>query len=234
LFSAVARKATRVLCVSNFTASEVQKYLEVDPSRLAVTYPDVVTDWGRGVLSPSGSGKAPYLLAVGNVKKHKNLQSLIRAFNIIRERIPHNLVIVGKRGGFRNSDMDLSTTFPADNRIRFTGEVSDHELAGYYREAVALIFPSIYEGFGFPLVEAMANGCPVACSDISSLPEVAAGSAMLFDPFDPQQIAEAILRIATDSELRAELIGRGLNRARIFSTHACAEKTAAVINGLLD
>jgi len=174
-------------------------------------------------------------LAVGNIKKHKNLQSLIAAFHSIQGSMPHDLVIVGKQDGFMNSETALTNISTLmDGRVRFTGHISDQELRWYYQNAEALIFPSFYEGFGYPLVEAMSERCPIACSDVSSLPEVAAGSALLFNPFDVQAIAAALVRITTDQNLRTNLVASGLERVKYFQGESCAEQTASVINRMLE
>ena len=234
LLSAVATRAEAVICVSEFTASEVHKYLGVDRSRITVTHPPVITFPAVSDNSQSGPNDPPYLLAVGNIKKHKNIKRLIAAFERVQHQIPHRLIVVGKQDGFLNSETDLgSVSTLLKGRVHFTGHVSEQELARYYRHAESLIFPSIYEGFGFPLVEAMAQGCPVACSNTSSLPEVAGDAALLFNPFSEEDIARALLTIAIDRNLRAMLIGRGLKRVESFRGGGCAEKTSAVINNLL-
>jgi glycosyltransferase involved in cell wall biosynthesis len=111
--------------------------------------------------------------------------------------------------------------------------VTDFQLKSYYRSASALIFPSFYEGFGFPLVEAMAEGCPVACSNVASLPEVAGGAALLFDPFSIDSISQALLSLATDAKLRADLQEQGRRRVLRFAGKSCAEVTAATMNRLM-
>ena len=143
-------------------------------------------------------------------------------------------MIVGKQEGFLNSENSLKgISADLDGRVRFTGEVSDLELKAYYRSAIALVFPSFYEGFGFPLVEAMAVGCPVACSNIASLPEVAGGAALLFNPFSIEDIAHTLIQIATDTKMQDALAARGRERVRLFVGTKCAEVTAALINRLL-
>ena len=237
LFRAVANRAEAILCDSEFTASEVQMFLNVERSRIVVIYPNITVPQPN--LNPVRPGLdndgVPYLLAVGNIKKHKNLQFLIAAFQSIQGSIPHDLVIVGKQDGFMNSETALTNISALmDGRVRFTGYITDSELRRYYQNADALIFPSIYEGFGYQLVEAMAEKCPVACSNVSSLPEVAAGSALLFDPFDVQAIATALVGIATDQCLRTTLVESGLERVKHFRGESCAEQTAAVINRVLE
>jgi glycosyltransferase involved in cell wall biosynthesis len=236
LLSSVAARAEVILCDSQATQSEIQKYLNVDKSRLVVVYPGIEEDSRDIGLSRSESElpNRPFLLSVGNVKRHKNLKSLITAFDRIRDRIPHNLIVVGKQEGFLNSEADLSAASTiSGGRVRFTGHISDRELTQYYRKADGLIFPSIYEGFGYPIIEAMAHGCPVACSNVSSLPEVAGNAALLFDPFSIDEIGSAIVKIATDLPLRSNLVTRGFERAELFGATVCANEIAAVMNGLL-
>jgi glycosyltransferase involved in cell wall biosynthesis len=235
LLSRVAKRASAILCVSEFTASEMQKYLPVDKERVVVAYPAMGRAWGTSTATRPQLPNPPYLLAVGNLKKHKNLPRLIAAFAGIRSQIPQDLVVVGKREGFLNSEaLPSSISADLEGRVRFTGQVSDEELKQYYRNATALIFPSLYEGFGFPLVEAMAEGCPIACSNVSSLPEVAGDAALLFDPFRVEEIGRALLRITSDSALRDTLAERGKQRLGRFIGTACAEVTAATINRLLE
>jgi glycosyltransferase involved in cell wall biosynthesis len=234
LLSRVAKRASVILCDSEFTASEVQKYLHVDRERLVVAYPPMGNLWGVPPAARPPSSNLPYFLAVGNVKKHKNLPRLIAAFGGIRHRIPHDLIVVGKQEGFLNSEMqfgDISADF--NGRVRFTGQVTDQELGVYYQNATALVFPSFYEGFGYPLVEAMAEGCPIACSNVASLPEVAGDAALLFDPYSIEDIGRALLQIATEPTLRHSLVERGRRRVGRFAGITCAGLTAATINRLL-
>jgi glycosyltransferase involved in cell wall biosynthesis len=235
LLSRVAKRASAILCASEFTASEVQKYLQVDRGRLVVTYPPCGQTWSLPIAPPGKSSSTPYLLTVGNVKKHKNLLRLIAAYKEIRNLITHDLVIVGKREGFLNSETQLqAVSADRDERIRFTGQISDQELKVYYRNATALIFPSFYEGFGFPLVEAMAEGCPIACSNVASLPEVAGNAALFFNPFSVEDMSQALLQIARDATLRNALTEQGRRRILRFVGNTCAELTAATINRLLE
>jgi glycosyltransferase involved in cell wall biosynthesis len=235
LISKAVRQADAVLCVSEFTRAEIIKYLGCYNSKITVTYP------GRGLATQERHvGTIPpatrrYILAVGNVKPHKNLRRLISAFELVRGQIEHELVIVGKRTGFLNPDnLSVGSSMGNTDRIRFTGHVSDAELLRYYRGADALVFPSLYEGFGFPIVEAMAQGCPVACSNAASLPEIAGDAALLFDPHDINQIAAALCTITSDGPLRQQMVKRGFERAAKFSAERCGQQTADVINAVLE
>jgi glycosyltransferase involved in cell wall biosynthesis len=234
LLSTVAARADAILCVSEFTAGEVRRYLGVEPERLTVAHPPISNPWDTPETTHAKEGEGRYLLTVGNLKTHKNFKTLIAAFDLIRDRIPHDLVVVGQRGGFMNSDPDLGKLASLQNgRVRFTGHVSDSELRRYYRNADVFVLPSIYEGFGSPVVEAMALGCPVACSNIASLPEVAGDAAMLFDPFSVEDIGRVMLKILNDPGLREKMVERGLCRAQMFRGDACARTTAEVINRLM-
>lgn len=234
LITQAVLRAEAVLCVSEFTASEVQRLLHINPSRLVVAYPQVDSLAAAPRISNQTQAEPPYFLVVGNVKKHKNLRALISAFTLIHNKIPHNLVIVGKRDGFLNMDRELSLkTDLLAGRIMFTGFVFDDILRTYYKNAEALVFPSFYEGFGFPLVEAMEQGCPVACSNVSSLPEIAGDAALLFNPFCVEEIASALMRLAQDSALREILIQRGFSRMSFLRARSGAQRTATTINKIL-
>ncbi|MFP5236275.1 MAG: glycosyltransferase family 4 protein [Acidobacteriota bacterium] len=234
LFDSAANRAAAILCNSEFTAREVQNFLGVDRSRLVVTYPCITELPDGAISSPSEADNPPYLLAVGNVKRHKNLGRLIAAYDRVKDRIPHTLMIVGKKAGFLNPDGDLSgVSSLLEGRVRFTGHVSEGELGAFYKSADALIFPSLYEGFGYPVVEAMAKGCPVACSNASCLPEITGDAALLFDPFNLDDIAEAIMTIVSDGHLRATLRERGWKRIQRFERDESIGRTANVINELL-
>jgi glycosyltransferase involved in cell wall biosynthesis len=199
LLSAVANRADGILCVSEFTAGEVQRFLGVAAERLIVTHPPMSEKWDAPAVEKANKGDGPYLLTVGNIKLHKNLRTLLAAFDKIRDRISHDLIVVGQQDGFMNSDRKLAS-MPRlqDGRVRFTGQVSDLELRQLYKNADAFVLPSIYEGFGYPVVEAMALGCPVACSRIASLPEVAGDAALFFDPFSAEDMGRVILRILSE------------------------------------
>ncbi len=234
LFSRVAARASAILCDSEFTADEAHRLLGIEADRLTVAYPCLNETWISSTVTGARIRPAPYLLVVGNVKLNKNVLAAITSFNQIRNRIPHDLVIVGRRDGFLNADARIDDALmKSDQRIDFTGHVSDADLRLYYRDADALVFPSKYEGFGYPLVEAMAMECPVACSNASSLPEVAGDAALFFDPNSTDDIARVLLLVISDRKLRAELIQRGKIRLKRFAGDSSATVTADVINNLL-
>ena len=234
LFENVARKADAVFCVSEFTSKEVQKYLHISANRIHVTRPGLDAMWDPRLAPHKEQDLPPYFLYVGNVKPNKNLTMLMRAFRQVMHRIPHRLMIVGKMSEMRT--VDDAVILEAKNfgdRVHMTGAVSDEQLMKYYRSAEALVVPSLYEGFGLPLLEAMSLGCPVLCSSASSLPEVAGDAAVYFDPRDARDIAEKLLQIAANPALRMALVEKGSDRLRKFRYEDCAGLTAEVLNKLM-
>jgi glycosyltransferase involved in cell wall biosynthesis len=161
----------------------------------------------------------PFLLYVGNIKPHKNLERLIDAFGRVRAAglDELRLVIIGDEISRYPAMRQAVHRHQLDKYVRFLGFQPYETLAGFYRLARAFVFPSLYEGFGLPPLEAMACGTPVVTSNVSSLPEIAGGAALLVDPYDTASIAEGITRAVTDEPLRQQLAQRGLARARDFS-----------------
>lgn len=167
----------------------------------------------------------PFMLAVGNVQPRKNLVRLIEAFRELVSMRDHDLelVIVGPRR-FRADDI-VKSGARVSQRVRFTGYVTDRQLAACYRCCSLFVLPSLYEGFGLPALEAMAHGVPTACSDAGALPELCGEAAVMFDPYSVEAIVEAVDRILTDTALRERLSLAGPERARMFSWQSTAQLT---------
>ena len=221
-----AHKSDRILTVSEASKRDILRFFGVDASKVDVIYNAI----DERFLAPPDEERMdqvrqryqlnhPFLLYVGNIKPHKNLERLIDAFGRVRAQGLDDLrlVIIGdeisKYPGLRQA----VHRHRLDKFVRFLGFQPYDTLAAFYRLARAFVFPSLYEGFGLPPLEAMACGTPVVTSNISSLPEIAGGAAVLVDPYDSASIAEGITKAATDESLRAHLIERGLARARDFS-----------------
>jgi glycosyltransferase involved in cell wall biosynthesis len=233
MFGAVARSADIVVCDSGFTARELLKFTGVPEQKLRVIRLGIDRSWFAPSRVPSPHEK-PFLLFVGNVKPHKNLVRLLDAFSSIAEVVPHDLVIVGKKEGFiTGDDVVKERALRLGDRVHFTGYVDDAALRQYFSHAAALVFPSLYEGFGLPPLEAMASGCPVIVSNAASLPEVCGEAAVYCDPYHSEDIAQQILLVLRDESLRADLARKGLEQARKFTWEACAEETSRVMRGLL-
>lgn len=233
MFRAVRHRARAVICVSDFTVAELQRLTPPSPQIVRRIYNGVDDNWFQvsETLSPHAR---PYLVYVGNVKPHKNLRTLLDAFERVKDNIAEDLIIVGKREGFITGDDNISEhARDLSERVMFTGYVSDNLLHQYVAHATALVFPSLYEGFGLPAVEAMAAGCPVLAPNAASIPEVCGDAALYCDARNPDDLATGILRIAQDAELRETLRQRGRQRARVFSGDRCADETCVVIEEVL-
>ncbi len=236
---AAARRAARILAVSQSTKSDVVTMLGIAPERVAVTPlgvddrfhpmpPDRITQW----RNERGCHR-PFILAVGTLEPRKNLPTLLRAFSRLTPQIPHDLALVGPAGWLTGELQATLERLRLGDRVRLTGYVADAELPFWYAAAEAFVFPSFYEGFGLPVLEAMACGTPVITSNVSALPEVAGDAALLVSPNDDAALAEAILRVVTDPALATALRQRGLERARPFTWHRTAVETVAAYREVL-
>jgi glycosyltransferase involved in cell wall biosynthesis len=221
-----ARRATRVLTVSESSKRDILRFVDTDPDKIDVIYnafderfgvepreEDVVRVRERYQLHDE------FVLYAGNVKPHKNLERLIEAFDRVRKRGLDRLklVMIGDEISKYAALRRAVHRHQLHKYVRFLGYLPEETLAVMYRLAGVFVFPSLYEGFGLPPLEAMASGTPVVTSNVSSLPEVAAGAAVLVDPYDPDAIADGIERVLTDERLRRSLRTNGLARARQFS-----------------
>ena len=230
MFEAVRRRAAAIICVSAFTADELIRLTGVDRRKVNVIHQGVDERWfsARG---PERPWPNPYFVYLGNVKPHKNLVRLVRAFGAVAPELPHDLVIVGRREGFISGAPEVATEARRlGGRIHFAGELSDEAVKRFVGHADALVFPSLYEGFGLPALEGMAAGTPVIASTAASIPEVSGSAAHYFDPEDEVALAHAMRRIATDRSLREELVAAGMEHARGFTWERCAEATSEVLS----
>src|SRR4029077_6029647 len=181
-------------------------------------------------------GRQPYqlhdefVLYAGNVKPHKNLERLIEAFNLVRKRgLEHlKLVLIGDEISRYAALRRAVHKHQLHPYVRFLGYLPEETLAVMYRLAGVFVFPSLYEGFGLPPLEAMASGTPVVTSNVSSLPEVAGDAAVLVDPYDPQAIADGIYRVLTDEQLRRDMVHKGIARAGQFSWEQSARRVRQI------
>ena len=172
----------------------------------------------------------PFVLYAGNVKPHKNLERLIEAFHLVRDRGLDRLklVLIGDDISRYTALRRAVHRHQLHKYVRFLGYLPEDTLAVMYRLAGVFVFPSLYEGFGLPPLEAMASGTPVVTSNVSSLPEVAGDAAVLVDPYDTRAIADGIYRVLTDQRLRADLKRRGLARAGQFSWESSVRRVREI------
>ena len=218
-------KAFRILTVSEFSRQRIISWSHVPNER--------VVNIGNGVdpsYNPNVEPYSPgyrYLLCVGNRKAHKNEARVVEAF--ANSRIDRGICLLFVGEPSKNL-IFLSKQFEVQERIAFLGRVPEDDLPGVYRGAMALVFPSLYEGFGLPVIEAMACGTPVLTSNVASLPEVAGDAALLVDPTSVDQIKNGIERLCQDSNLRQKLREKGLQRAKLFKWDDVVSRVKSVLN----
>lgn len=232
----VISRAAALVCVSQATADEVQNYAGRSLGDRLSVIPEGVSDEffepiGEECFEATaafiGRGE-PYFLWAGSLNPRKNLDRVVAAFESVAGTIPHHLVLAGGLGWDAKTALQRIARSPVASRIHLPGRVSDRELRGLYQRASAFVYVSLMEGFGLPILEAMAGGCPVITSNISSMPEVAGGAARLCNPFEAEDIADAMRWIAEKPDAAAALASAGLRRAREFRWSTCAAKMAAV------
>lgn len=236
MMAAAARKADRIITVSEFSKNDIVRFLKVDPARIEVIYSGVsqafhpVYDQARmdEVWRRFGI-PGEYVLYAGIYKPRKNHTGLFRAMQkLIDGGIPAQLVIAGSVDEGIAELRKLAAELGIADRVIFTGSVNDSDLAILYSGARVYACPSLYEGFGFTVLEAMACGTPVVCSPATSLPEVGGEAALYADPGNPDEFAQALARVFSDVELRARLIASGHSNCRRFNWQNAAAKTIAV------
>jgi glycosyltransferase involved in cell wall biosynthesis len=215
-----------LLTVSEFSRGEIADHFGVDPARFTVVHNGADARFHPG----EGATGRPYLLAVSSPNVHKNFARMLAAFERFAETHPDiELRVVGSQtNSFSRQHYDGSHA-----RVRFLGRVDDDELTALYRGAIAFVFPSLYEGFGIPPLEAQQCGCPVIAARAASLPEVLASSAVYVDPYDEADLADAMSRVVDDPALRAHLVTAGLANAERFSWRASAQRVSGVIDDVL-
>jgi len=251
-----ARVASRLIAISNITRDDLIRYIGASPQKISVVYHGVssrfqpVEDQSIIAAAQAKYGiTQPYFLYVGTIQPRKNLARLLEAYAQARtavqglrtkdstssvpgpQPVAPQLVIAGKRGWLTGEIERQATQLfgPNSPAVRFTGYIADQDLPALLSGALAFVFPSLYEGFGMPILEAMACGTPVLTSATSALPEIAGDAALLIDPEDTAAIADGLARLTSDAVLRADLGARGLARAAQFTWQRCAEETLAVL-----
>ena len=230
------RHADGIICVSQATADALGTVTRgplddrvhvihegVDPLFLSSA-----ADAGIDTLPIPRTADAPFILMAGAASPRKNLPRLLAAFAAAAPHVPHHLVLVGGLGWGALPELDRARQGPLKNRIHVVGYVSDEQLHALYHRAALFCYVSLYEGFGLPVIEAMACGCPVLAANTTSLPEIGGDAAHYVDPADTHAIAQSFVTLTTDTALADHLRAAGRTRAAQFTWCACAEQTAAV------
>ncbi len=234
MFSSLRKMATAILSVSQFSKDELLKYTGPAGCQPQVVYNGVDESWFK-VRKKRKPHQRPYFIYVGSVKPHKNLMGLLEAFEKVKDQIPQDLIIVGKKEGFITGDGKvIQRAEKMGNRIVFTGDFhyDDPLFRQYYAWADFLVLPSFYESFGLPALEAMACGVPVLVSSLAAFPEVYGDAALYCDPSNPEDIALKLLKLSKDLKLRKSLVRKGRVRAKRYSWKKSADKILEVIDSV--
>ncbi len=242
MLNAVARKANHIITVSHYSKNEIVRALGIPESKITVIPCGVGEEFTTKPASSESSHldailgiTTPFLLYVGNLKPHKNVATLLRAFATVRKKnkLSHSLVIVGDDARWKQSVVKECARLGIREYTKFLPHVPQSLLPYVYAAAHLVVMPSTLEGFGLPVLEAMACGTPVIASAAASLPEVAGDAALYFDPTSPEELVTQIERILACSELRASLRSKGIQQAKKFTWRQSARQHIDLYNRLL-
>lgn len=226
--------ADQIIAVSEATRRDLLDLLKVDPTKVTVVYEAAGDD-----CAPLSAGEVAvhrkrlglperFILFVGTIEPRKNIPVLLKAFARTWEKLRVPLVVVGRKGWLYEEVFQTKDSLGLGDEVTFVGPAAGEQLVYYYNCADCLVLPSLYEGFGLPVLEAMACGTPVVTSNVSSLPEIVGDAGLTVDPSDEDGLADAITRMLSEDELRAYLSQQGLRRARRFSWDRAARETFGV------
>jgi len=238
IMPAVKRRTDVIVTISEFSKEEIVGLLKVPEEKIQVIHPACSDSFGvkqdEDILRRIKNQYKlpdPFILNVGTLEPRKNIITLIKAFGSLKKKnlIEHSLVLCGPKGWYYQEIFHAITDWGLQKYIHYIGYIPESDLPFVYNLAQVFVYPSIYEGFGLPVLEAMACGCPVITSNTASLPEVVGDAAILVDPEDNHELEQSLLRLVTDEVLRRELSVRGIKRARMFSNLKSAEKLFAVL-----
>ena len=229
------RKATKIITISNSSKNDIIKAYGVKSEKVTVVYPGIkqISSIKQKELSMEDLKEkfgisSHYILFVGTLQPRKNIVKLIQAFSKITKQ-DIELVIVGKKGWQYEEILAAPEKFGIKTKVKFLDSVSDSDLPLIYKKALCFVLPSLYEGFGLPILEAMQYGCPVLTSNVSSLPEAGGDAAVYFNPEDIDEIASKIEDVISDPKLREEMIKKGYNQIKKFSWEKTARETLAIL-----
>ena len=240
----IVEQAAKIICCSKNTLHDLCEYFPSAKNKVCLVYQGVDKNTFFPLLEPEKAAaekalekkgiKRPFILFVGTIEPRKNLQNLLLAFSELKaqRKFAGRLVVVGMKGWMIEGLEQVIEKFKLKGDVIFPGYVTDKELRYFYNLTEVFVFPSFYEGFGFPIVEAFSCGAPVVTSNISSCPEIAQDAALTIDPYNPSDIGKAIMRIIDDKALRESLRNNALKRAGEFSFIRNAQETLAVYKGV--
>ena len=226
------KRASHIITVSQNTKQDLMKYLKIPENRISVIYNGI----DHSIFKPYDVKilDNPYILYVGSERPRKNLGRLFEAFAKVKSELPELKLVkagaVGRSEEYRRNVMRKLDSLGITREVIFVEHTSGLDLAHYYSSASLLAYPTLYEGFGLPPLEAMACGCPVVTSNTSSLPEVVGKASIMVDPYDTDGLAQAMKQVLTDDKLRDDMVRKGLEQAKRFSWEETARKTQEVYN----
>jgi glycosyltransferase involved in cell wall biosynthesis len=240
LTSLYCRNADAVITVSTVVKKDIVKFTGVKPEKVTAVHNGYdphrfqVIDDPKRLAEVRQKYNLPkqFILWTGQLYPPKNIGRLLQAFAKVKDEIPHMLVIAGEERWRYRGDLALIERLGIKDRIHFTGWVSHDELPAFYNLADLFVLPSLYEGFGIPLLEAMACGCPVLTATTGSPPEIVEDAGYLVDPIKVDEIAAGICEVLSNSELRSAMVAKGLERVKEFSWEKCARETLGVLERL--
>lgn len=234
-----AKHAKKVFTISNSSKNDILKAYEKDPEDVVVTYPGLrlemqhmSLDMTKEQLQKKYNISGNYVLFVGTLQPRKNITRLIEAFAKVKKEAKQKdleLVIVGKKGWLYEEILQAPKKFDIKERVLFLDFVTDEDLPSLYSNAEVFVLPSLYEGFGLPVLEAMKYGCPVITSNVSSLPEAGGEAALYIDPTNVKQMTGMIEKVLEDKSLREDMIKKGYEHVKKFSWEKTAKKTLEIL-----
>jgi glycosyltransferase involved in cell wall biosynthesis len=231
----IMNSSSRIIAISQFTKQEIlDLFPNIPESKITVTLLGVDALFTRRQeeeelqIKKKYSLIKPFIIAVSTIEPRKNIKNLIKSFALIKEKIEHDLVLVGAYGWKSKDLMEMINKMNLKERIKFLGFIRRKELPALYSAADIFVYPSLYEGFGLPLLEAMACGCPVITSNCASMPEVVGTAAIKINPRNIEELSFALETLISDDDKKEALRVEGMKRASGFSWQQCAQKTIEV------
>ncbi|WP_032122650.1 glycosyltransferase family 4 protein [Clostridium amazonitimonense] len=222
------KRAYKIVCISENTKEDILKNYKVDKDKITVIYngyeeKQFNEDNNHKEILEKYKIDYDYMIMVGASYRHKNLHSAIKAYGKVRDQLNSKLVIIGKDSPYIKELKELTKSLDLEDSVKFLGYVKDEDLPTLYANSTCFVYPTLYEGFGLPILEAMACKTPVICSNNSSLPEVAGDAALYFNPESEEEIAKAMVEINKDQNLREELLNKSKENVKRFSWKYTAE-----------
>lgn len=223
-----AAKARHIVTISESSKSDIVKHFGIKPSAIDIIYPSVSKEFENPPVGASTKSYGNYILAVSSIDPRKNFIGLIKAFKACNLEDTKLLIVGTEHKVFANND--IRSEVAGDKRIVFTGYVTDDELVILYRDALVFAYPSFFEGFGIPPLEAMACGCPTLVSNTTSLPEVCGNASVYVNPYNIDSIRNGLMSILSNTGLRSSLVEKGYKQIKKFSWAESAQKLNTIID----